>query len=105
MDFRDKDGEPLIKWNTPEEAFDAWRECTRGQLCDYTGMSYEKLSGGSGIQWPCNEQYPHGREHLYSDYVFRTFYDTAENFGHDLDTGAAVTPKTFKALNPAGRAL
>src|SRR3954449_2653956 len=26
MDFRDKDGQPLITWRTPEEAFDAWRE-------------------------------------------------------------------------------
>lgn len=105
MDFRDKKGQPLIKWATPEEAFDAWRECTRGQLCDYTGMSYDRLTGGSGIQWPCNEQYPEGCTHLYTDHVFSTFYETAENFGHDLDTGAAVPPQTFKAMNPAGRAL
>ncbi len=105
MGFKDKDGEPLIKWSSPEEAFDAWRECTRGQLCDYTGLSYEKLSGRSGIQWPCNAEHPDGSTHLYGDHVFRTFYDTAENFGHDLDTGAAVPPKKFKTMNPAGRAI
>ena len=48
----------LIKWNTPEEAFEAWKECTKGRPCDYTGMSYAKLTGGSGIQWPCNEKFP-----------------------------------------------
>jgi ferredoxin-nitrate reductase len=105
MGFKDKDGQPLIKWSTPEEAFDAWRECTRGQLCDYSGMSYEKLTGGSGIQWPCNDDHPDGATHLYPDQLFRTAYDKAENFGHDLETGAAVTPKQFKALNPAGRAI
>ena len=67
MDFRDKDGGPLIKWSTPEEAFEAWKECTRGRPCDYTGLSYAKLSAGSGIPWPCNERHPDGCERLYAD--------------------------------------
>ena len=58
MDLRDKDGEPLVKWSTPEECFEAWKECTRGRPCDYTGLSYDKLRGGSGIQWPCNDEAP-----------------------------------------------
>jgi ferredoxin-nitrate reductase len=45
MDFRDKDGAPLIKWEHPEEAFEAWKECTSGRPCDYTGVTYEKLRG------------------------------------------------------------
>ena len=49
MDFRDKDGAPLIKWSDPEGAFEAWKECSRGTICDYSGMSYAKLSGRSGI--------------------------------------------------------
>ncbi|MCY1158952.1 MAG: molybdopterin oxidoreductase, partial [Citricoccus sp.] len=40
LGLRDKDGEPLVKWRTPEEAFEAWKECTRGRPCDYTGLSY-----------------------------------------------------------------
>ena len=36
MDFRDRDGEPLIKWTTPEAAFEAWKACSRGRPCDYT---------------------------------------------------------------------
>ena len=30
MDFRDRDGEPLIKWDDPEGAFEAWKACSRG---------------------------------------------------------------------------
>ena len=30
MDFRDKDGTPLVKWSSPEEAFEAWKVCTAG---------------------------------------------------------------------------
>ncbi|WP_158828519.1 molybdopterin oxidoreductase family protein [Mucilaginibacter lacusdianchii] len=105
MDLKDKDGNPLIKWNTPEEAFEAWKECTRGRPCDYTGMSYAKLSEGSGIQWPCNEKYPNGTPHLYTDGVFATAADYCESYGHDLETGAAQTPDEYKLIDPKGKAF
>lgn len=105
MDFRDKDGAPLIKWRTPEEAFEGWKACTRGRPCDYTGLSYEKLSGGSGIPWPCNETHPDGEARIYQDLVFPTDADYCESFGHDLITGAPVPEKEYRAGNPAGRAV
>ena len=105
LDLRDKDGEPLVKWSTPEECFEAWKECTRGRPCDYTGLSYEKLRGGSGIQWPCNEAAPDGTERLYEDLSFPTIPEVCEDFGHDLRTGATFTEADFKALAPHGRAI
>lgn len=105
MGFQDKDGAPLIKWSKPEEAFAAWKECTRGRPCDYTGLSYEKLSQGGGIQWPCNEQFPNGTPHLYTDGKFNTSYDYCETYGHDLDTGAATTPEEYRANDPKGKAF
>ncbi len=105
MDLKDKDGKPLIKWKTSEEAFEAWKACTRGRPCDYTGMSYAKLSEGSGIQWPCNEKFPNGTPHLYTDGVFNTEIDYCETYGHDLDTGAAVTEEEYKTINPQGKAF
>lgn len=106
MDFRDKDGEPLIKWHDPESAFEAWKKCTAGRPCDYTGLSYEKLrGGGSGVQWPCNEEYPDGKERLYTDGVFNTQFDNAETYGKDLKTGASLGASTFKTMAPEGRAM
>ena len=105
MDFRDKDGAPLIKWHNSEQAFEAWKECSRGRFCDYSGMSYAKLSQGSGIQWPCNEQFPDGASHLYTDSHFNTDYDYCESYGHDLDTGAATTPEEYRADDPKGKAF
>ena len=72
LGLKDKDGQPLVKWSTPEECFEAWKECTRGRPCDYTGLSYDRLRGGTGIQWPCNDDAPDGTERLYSDLAFPT---------------------------------
>lgn len=100
MDFRDKDGNPLIHYKTPEGAFEMWRKVTHNMICDYSGyvgiaarvvlilltfalnllrsISYEKLrhTGSGGIQWPCNEvTAPNGTVRMYSDGVFPTTVD------------------------------
>ena len=105
MEFRDKDGNPLIKWNDPETAFEAFKQITRGRPCDYTGFSYEKLSSGSGLQWPCNEANPQGTSRLYTDGVFNTAAAYCELYGHDLMTGAAQSPRQYEANDPKGRAF
>jgi predicted molibdopterin-dependent oxidoreductase YjgC len=105
MDFRDKDGGPLIKWDDPEGAFEAWKECSRGWPCDYSGLTYAKLSEGSGIQWPCNAEHPDGAERLYTNHVFRTHANLCETFGHDLGTGAAREEQEYKAHDPQGQAI
>jgi anaerobic selenocysteine-containing dehydrogenase len=105
LGLRCRDGAPLIPWSAPEECFHAFREMTRGRLCDYSGLSYEMLRGSGGIQWPCNELHPNGAERLYTDNVFNTFADECEDYGHDLVTGAAHERKDFPALDKPGRAV
>src|SRR4051812_39085280 len=48
MDLQDKDGGPLITWSDPESAFEAWKRCSAGRPCDYTGITYDLLRGPSG---------------------------------------------------------
>jgi ferredoxin-nitrate reductase len=105
MEFKDKDGAPLVKWNKPEDAFEGWKQCSRGRPCDYSGLSYAKLSEGRGIQWPCNDEHPDGTKHIYTDGVFNTQLEYCETYGHDLDTGAAVTQEEYKAKDPKGKAF
>ncbi|MEU6203801.1 nitrate reductase [Micromonospora musae] len=105
MDLRDRDGRPLIKWTTPEEAFEAWKECSRGRPCDYTGLSYDRLRGGSGIQWPCTDARPEGTERLYADGVFPTDPEVCETYGQDLATGAELLADEYRAKQPGGRAF
>ncbi len=104
MDFRDKDGQPLLKWRTPEECFEAWKVCSKGTPCDYSGLSYALLSSRSGVQWPCNDEYPEGKERLYDDLHFPTGYEECGDFGHDLETGGHVLPTDYRANDPKGRA-
>jgi anaerobic selenocysteine-containing dehydrogenase len=104
MGFADRSGRPLPGWETPEEAFDAWRECSRGRPCDYTGLSYTMLRERGGIQWPCTEASPDGTERLYTDHEFNTGADYCETFGHDLLTGASITPEKYRAQRLDGRA-
>jgi anaerobic selenocysteine-containing dehydrogenase len=105
MDFRDRDGRPLIAWSTPEEAFEAWKECSRGRPCDYSGLTYDQLRGGSGIPWPCTADAPGGTDRLYVDGRFPTDPDTCEDFGHDLLTGGSTSPERYRAKEPDGRAF
>ncbi len=105
MDFRDKDGEPLIKWHDAESAFKAWQACSAGRPCDYTGLSYEKLRAGGETQWPCNEQFPDGRERLYTEQDFYADPDYCESYGRDLVTGTAVESDEYRALNATGKAI
>ncbi|MDQ0259133.1 molybdopterin oxidoreductase family protein [Sinomonas atrocyanea] len=105
LGLKDQDGAPLVTWHDAESAFEAWKECSRGRPCDYTGMTYEKLRGGSGIQWPCTDEQPEGTERLYEDGKFFSAPDYCESYGRDLVTGAPVEPTEYKALNPLGKAI
>lgn len=105
MNFRDRDGNPLPSWTDPESAFTAWQRCSAGRPCDYTGLSYDKLRGSGGIQWPCNDDHPDGTERLYSDGRFWADPDYCEAYGKDLITGAPLEPTEYRAMNPHGKAI
>ncbi|MEV5175417.1 molybdopterin-dependent oxidoreductase [Streptomyces flaveolus] len=105
MDFRDKDGGPLIGWHDAESAFAAWQRCSAGRPCDYTGLSYERLRAGTGIQWPCTADAPDGTARLHTDGISFAHPDTCESYGKDLVTGAVNEPVEYRSLNPDGKAV
>ncbi|MGW8990973.1 molybdopterin oxidoreductase family protein [Streptomyces zhihengii] len=105
MDFRDKDDEPLITWRDPESAFEAWKKCSKGRPCDYTGLTYTALRGGSGLQWPVDEQSPQGTERLYGDRFTWSDPEQCESYGKDLITGEPYDEAVYRALATDGRAI
>ncbi|HEY8450866.1 MAG: nitrate reductase [Micromonosporaceae bacterium] len=105
LDLRDRDGGPLVTWTDAEGAFEAWKRCSAGRPCDYTGLSYDLLRQRNGIQWPCNAEHPEGTERLYADGRFWSAPDYCETYGRDLVTGAPVEATEYRAMNPDGRAI
>ncbi len=60
-------------WTGPADAFQEWREVSRGRLCDYSGMTYDAIEAHGGLQWP----FPAGASptepsRLYEDGRFET---------------------------------
>jgi anaerobic selenocysteine-containing dehydrogenase len=105
MGFTDKDGLPLVSWSDSISAFEAWKRCSAGRPCDYTGITYDLLRERGGIQWPCTADAPEGTERLYTDRRFWAAPDACESYGRDLITGASVEATEYRALNPDGRAV
>jgi anaerobic selenocysteine-containing dehydrogenase len=105
MAFEDKDGQPLVKWTDPEGAFEAWKICSAGRPCDYSGLSYQRLRESGGIQWPAPADRPAGTERLYAGGSFWSDPDYCESYGRDLVTGAPVEENEYRALNPSAKAV
>jgi anaerobic selenocysteine-containing dehydrogenase len=40
-------------WRGPEDAFAEWARVSAGRLCDYSGITYERIEANGGVQWPC----------------------------------------------------
>jgi len=93
-------------WGEPRDAFEEWREVSKGQLCDYSGISYELLEEEGGIQWPCNEQNPRGTKRLYSsDIPFRTVDQKAKLLCLDWFPMAEAISPEFPVILNTGRTV
>ena len=103
MELRSRSGARLPPWRTPPEAFDAWRECSAGRPCDYSGMDYDRLRGNP-IQWPCNSEASDGTERLYTDFRFPSAPGECETYGHDLETGESWDRRDHRRRWPSDRA-
>ena len=103
MRLTDRDGRPLIRYTTPEQAFDEWREISRGTIPDYSGMTYAKILERGGIQWPCNAEHPDGAERRYTDAQFPSGYQLKEHYARDLKTGKDGGQREYRErLDPDG---
>ena len=76
--FADKDGHSLVGFNTPEGAFEEWKACTTGTICDMSGMSYDALEASNGIQWPSTVDDMYGGRRLYTDGRFNTNWEDTQ---------------------------
>jgi anaerobic selenocysteine-containing dehydrogenase len=105
LGFKDKDGAPLIAFSEPKDAFEEWREVSKGRPCDYSGMTYDLILEMGSVRWPCNEQHPKGTERLYEDLRFWTGIDDCESYGADFLTGNKHTRTEYEHIDPKGKAF
>ena len=93
-------------WSKPLDAFNEMKEVSKGQLCDYSGITYELLEKEGGIQWPCNTERPLGTKRLYSpDIAFRTKDEKAKLICADWFPMAEPISKDFPAILNTGRTV
>jgi len=70
--FADKDGNSLVGFNSYEEAFEEWKQCSAGTICDMSGMTYDRIEANEGIQWPSTPSNIYGGTRMYTDGRFNT---------------------------------
>ncbi|MFL0365075.1 molybdopterin-dependent oxidoreductase [Pseudobacillus sp. 179-B 2D1 NHS] len=105
MDFKDRDGQSLISYTTPEECFEEFKKISKGRPCDMTGITYERLEKENGLRWPVKDENSPGTVRLYSEFVFHTTTDDAQSFGKDQLTGRVLTKTEFERKGAEGRAI
>ncbi len=56
-------------WKGPEDAFEEWTRVSAGRLCDYSGITWDRIDVAGGVQWPCQPDTPDpaGTPRLYAD--------------------------------------
>jgi anaerobic selenocysteine-containing dehydrogenase len=61
-------------WQGPRDAFAEWSRVSAGRLCDYSGMTWERIDLAGGVQWPCppGTSSLGGEPRLYAEGRFQT---------------------------------
>jgi len=54
-----------LTFNDPGEIFDELRVASRGGICDYYGITYEKIERQMGVFWPCPDEDHPGTPRLF----------------------------------------
>jgi predicted molibdopterin-dependent oxidoreductase YjgC len=92
-------------WTRSEDAFEEIRRISKGRLCDYSGMTLEKMLDQGGLQWPCNEENPEGSDSLYTDGIFKSddgkaklLFTTHEALPEDTDSNYRLILNTGRTV-------
>ncbi len=67
-------GDLLNGWETPRDAFELMKKCSKGMPLDITGVEWDALTDSKGIQWPFREgeTLTDDQRRLYADGKFYT---------------------------------
>ncbi len=89
-----------------KDVFEEIKRVSKGQLCDYSSMSYEKMETLGGIQWPCNADAPQGTKRLYDkEMPCRTENGKANLLSVSWLPLSEMTSKTLPLMLNTGRTV
>lgn len=98
-------GDLLDKWQTPRDAFNLMKECSRNMPCDMTGVDYDGLVDSKGIQWPFREgeELKEDQRRLFEDNLFYTPSKKAKFVFEDVKENPLPTSEEFPLIFNTGR--
>ena len=103
-------GDTLKGWETPRQAFELLKKCSKGMPCDITGVTYEMLEGknmeGSrGVQWPFREGdvLEADERRLFEDGKYYTPSKKAKFHFEDIAENPTQTSEEFPYIFNSGR--
>lgn len=98
-------GELLKGWETPEEAFETIKKCTKGTACDITGVTYEMITHSRGVQWPFKkgDVLEQDQRRLFEDGKFFTPSGKAQFVFEDVTAPPIETSEDYPYLLNTGR--
>lgn len=98
-------GDLLDKWQTPRDAFNLMKECSRNMPCDMTGVDYDGLVDSKGIQWPFREgeELKEDQRRLFEDNLFYTPSKKAKFVFEDVRENPLPTSEEFPLIFNTGR--
>ncbi|SCI88018.1 Nitrate reductase [uncultured Clostridium sp.] len=103
-------GNLLKGWETPRQAFELLKKCSKGMPCDITGVTYEMLEGpnmeGSrGVQWPfrAGETLEADERRLFEDGKYYTPSKKAKFHFEDIAENPTEISKEFPYIFNSGR--
>lgn len=98
-------GDLLDKWQTPRDAFNLMKECSRNMPCDMTGVDYDGLVDSKGIQWPFREgeELKEDQRRLFEDNLFYTPSKKAKFVFEDVRENPLPTSEEFPLVFNTGR--
>ncbi len=98
-------GDLLKGWETPAQAFELLKKCSKGMPCDITGVDYDALNDSKGIQWPFREgeKLSQDERRLFEDNKFYTPTKKAKFMFEAPMENPLPTTKEFPYILNTGR--
>ena len=100
-------GKLLDGWRSPREVFEILKKCSAGMPSDITGVTYEALIRGKGIQWPFKkgESLADDQRRLYEDGHFYTPSGKAQFIFEEPAMAPVHTTEEFPYILNSGRGI